>query len=458
MRILHPELTLVSGELLPNCSISILDSGHIGAITIGESQGQLPGENLDGQILIPGLVNGHSHAFQRAIRGKTHSRPHGRSDFWSWREAMYGVVESLTPEYLYDISHHAFLDMLEAGYTHVGEFHYVHHQQGGKAYADENELSNTVIQAAVDAGILITLLRVVYLKTGYEAQSPSPGQLRFMDSNVEESIESVERLMERWEHHPGVNIGIAPHSVRAVHGEDLKKIGTWARGKDIPVHIHASEQTGEVTQTLAATGFRPVELLNNTGLLGPKTTLVHGTHLSNQEREFIAQTGTTICICPSTEADLGDGLIELSPLLDLKVPMTLGSDSQAIIDPFHEMRSLDMHERLRTQRRTPTTPEGGQPGALLLEMSTTHGWASLGWSPGGIQEGAEANLISLNRSHPALLGLSKKEICAGVTLHGDRTLVANSWVHGKPIIRDGKHAHTQRSRERFSHTLSRLFS
>ena len=458
MRILHPELTLVSGELLPNCSVSILDSGHIGSITRDESQKHPEGETLLGQVLIPGLVNGHSHAFQRAIRGKTHSRPPGRSDFWSWREAMYGVVESLTPQALYDISHHAFLEMLEAGYTHVGEFHYVHHEQGGKAYADENELANAVIQAAVDAGILITLLRVVYLETGYESQPPSPGQLRFMDASVEESIGSVERLMERWRHHSGVKVGIAPHSVRAVHGEDLRTIGTWARGKNVPIHIHASEQTAEVDQTLAATGLRPVELLNDTGLLGPNTTLVHGTHLSNQERKHIAQTGTTVCICPSTEADLGDGLIELGPLLDLKVPMTLGSDSQAIIDPFHEMRSLDMHERLRTQRRTPTTPEGGQPGALLLEMSTAHGLGSLGWSSGGIREGAEANLISLDRNHPALLGLSKEELVAGVTLHGDRTLVAHSWIHGKQIIRDGEHPHTQRSRERFSLALSQLFS
>lgn len=457
MYALSPDLIFLENTFHKNRHVVIGEDGRISQITAS-----LPPEmkrtRLPGKALIPGMVNGHSHAFQRAIRGRTHERREGLSDFWSWRNAMYAVVEKLSPKSIYGISRHAFLEMLSAGYTSVGEFHYIHHQEDGIPYGEENELANAVIQAALDVGIRIVLLRVLYLETGYKALSPAPGQLRFMDGNLEEGITRIERLQAQWREARNVHIGVAPHSVRAIHERDLRALATWRGEHAVPLHIHASEQVAEVEETLAFTGKRPVELLEDTGILTPATTLVHATHLNSRERESIGRAGASVCVCPTTEADLGDGLIEATPLAALGVPFTLGSDSQAIIDPFQEMKALEMHERLRIRARGALTTVGSLPGLNLFQSATTHGYRSLGLSGGAIEPGTEADLVAVDLEHPALLGLQKEELLAGLTMHGDRSAVTDVWVSGKHLISGKKHGLSRESQERFLEIQNEIFS
>jgi len=413
---------------------------------------------LPGKAVLPGFSNGHSHAFQRAIRGRTHARPEGSSDFWSWRNAMYQVVEKLTPEDLYTISKRTYIEMLEAGFTQVGEFHYVHHQAGGKPHDDINEMANQVIQAAIDAGIRITLFRVDYLETGYRGIEKAEGQKRFMDADCEAALLAIEQLISKWKTHPGVRIGIAPHSVRAVHPKDLERIADWCTSHpEIPLHIHAAEQLGEIEETLQFTGLRPIELLDKTGILSPNTTLIHGTHLSPEEERMVAASGTAICVCPTTEADLGDGLFHLTELMRSQVPLTIGSDSQAVIDPFVEMRCLDMHERLRKKNRSPSTLPGEQPGHSLISIATTLGYDSCGWRQAAEAEFNWADAVSLDLLHPALLGLEAKEVTPGIAFHGDKSMVRDVWVKGTQVVKDGTHSAGPSSREEYVAAIRRIF-
>ena len=414
---------------------------------------------LPGKAVLPGFSNGHSHAFQRAIRGRTHARPEGHSDFWSWRNAMYQVVEKLTPEDLYTISKRAYIEMLGAGFTQVGEFHYVHHQKGGRPHDDVNEMANQAIQAAIDAGIRITLFRVIYLETGYRGIEKAEGQKRFMDASCDAALLAIEQLISRWKDHPSVRIGIAPHSVRAVHPGDLKQIAEWCTSHpEIPLHIHAAEQLGEIEETLEFTGFRPIELLDRTGILSPNSTLIHGTHLSPEEEQMVAASGTAICVCPTTEADLGDGLFHLTELMRGNVPLTIGSDSQAVIDPFVEMRCLDMHERLRKKSRSPSTLPGEQPGHSLISIATGLGYESCGWKLTKEANLNWADAVSLDLNHPALLGLEAKEVTPGIAFHGDKSMVRDVWVRGTQVIHEGNHAEDPSSRDQYVTTIRRMFS
>ncbi len=456
MRALQPDFTYVNQSFVPGLFTVLDDQGMIVGTTASapENCDIIP---LPGRALLPGFVNGHSHAFQRAIRGRTHGRVSGKSDFWSWREAMYQVVEALTPESVYAISKKAFVEMLEAGFTSVGEFHYVHHGEGGVPYSDPNALAKAVIQAAVDAGIRITLLRVVYLETGFEGTEPSKGQLRFMDRSWTEAKERIEALSQDIDTMPLVSLGVAPHSVRAVHLEEMTAIGTWAKEREYPLHVHAGEQVLEVEHALQYTGKRPIELLDAAGCLGPRTTVVHGTHLSAHERERIAESGTTICVCPTTEADLGDGLIEASLLSDAGVPFSLGSDSQAQIDPFEEMRCLESHERLRTQSRTCLVAPDEPPGLSLLRAAIQNGATSLGYGKRAIEAGLPADLVSVSLSGPELTGIPPELFSAGIAFHGTPSMVQDVWVQGERVVKSGTHKDSAPSSASYLSALRAIF-
>lgn len=335
MKYVVPDYVYTPEGLQTNKAISISDDGRIAAI-VPYARGQALTsadtvaaeiDLLPGVALLPGFVNAHSHVFQRALRGHTH-RPLSQQDtFWTWRRAMYTEAQRLTPDLLYEGAVRAYREMLAAGYTTVGEFHYVHHQPDGTPYASPNAMSQAVLRAGKDAGIRVVLLMTAYASSGFN-QPPEEGQRRFCDASVEAYLERVESLRER-----GVPVGVAPHSVRAVPEAWFRAIASYSHKYWLPLHVHADEQLAEIEQCLAAYGCTPIELLERFGALGSMTTVIHATHANAAEIDLLARYGCTVCVCPTTEGDLGDGIAPYAELLAHGIPLAIGSDSNTRLAP-----------------------------------------------------------------------------------------------------------------------------
>ena len=345
--------------------------------------------------LVAGLVNAHSHAFQRLFRGRTeHLHPdHPDDDFWTWRAHMYEVANTLDPGAMFAAALDVYGEMAATGITHVGEFHYVHHQPDGTPYEDPNIMAHQLIRAAREIGLRITLLRVVYQRGGF-GQAAHLHQRRFIDPDLDDALRAIDALRQAYAADPCVTIGLAPHSVRAVGQASMARVAHYARDHGMPLHVHACEQRAEVQQALEAHGKTPIELLHDARVLGPRTTLVHATHLSPRDLDLIATSGAMVCACPSTERNLGDGFLPALELLRRRVRVCLGSDSHANIDLWDEMRLVEYHERLRYERRNvlagaygawhpkPTqAPQRHDTAALLLPMAQSHGTQSLSHDP-----------------------------------------------------------------------------
>lgn len=329
-------------------------------------------------LTLPGLANCHSHAFHRGLRGRTQR---DRGSFWTWREQMYALAETLTPDSLFGLALAAYEEMRATGITAVGEFHYLHHQADGVAYDDPHAMSRALLAAADQAGIRIRLLDACYLAAGFD-RPPEGVQRRFSDGDAEAWASRVADLDDP-------RIGVAIHSVRAVPPAQLATVVQAAWGR--PLHVHLSEQVAENEQCLAATGRTPTQLLAEAGALGPLTTAVHATHLSADDVRLLGESGTRVCFCPTTERDLADGIGPSRALHDAGAVLTLGSDSHAVIDLFEEMRAVEMHERLATRRR------GHWSAAELLAAATHEGHASLGYADAGrIEVGARAALVTVD--------------------------------------------------------------
>jgi formiminoglutamate deiminase len=377
-------------------------------------------------VVLPGLANGHSHAFHRALRGRTHD---DGGNFWTWRDAMYAVTHRLDPETYHTLARAVFAEMLLAGYTAVGEFHYVHHAAGGRRYDDPNIMGKALISAAREVGIRITLLDTCYLAGGLFASGHVPldeVQERFSDGSVEAWAERVARLSDD----DTVRIGAAVHSVRAVPCDDLAVVGDVAARDDRPLHVHLSEQPGE---NLACEGFygcSPTELLAGEGLLTPRTTAVHATHLSDKDIELLGEARSTACFCPTTERDLADGIGPARRLHDAGVRLSLGSDQHAVIDPFEEVRGVEMHERLESLER------GRFAGADLLGMASRNGYRSLGWDDGGtIAGGHLADLVAVRLDSPRTAGAGP----GGVLYAATAADVTDVVVAGEQVVCGGRH-------------------
>lgn len=343
-------------------------------------------------LTLPGLANTHSHAFHRALRGRTQRE---RGTFWTWREQMYAVAARLDPDSYYALARATFAEMVAAGYTAVGEFHYLHHGPDGRRYADPNAMGHALVQAAADAGIRITLLDTLYLSSGFG--TPAEGvQRRFDDGSVEAWQERVEALQ-------GVRVGVAAHSVRAVPRAALKALVPFAEA-GTPLHVHLSEQVRENDECRTAYGVTPTRLLADEGLLGPSTTVVHATHLTDEDLRTLGESGCFASFCPTTERDLGDGIGPARRLQEAGARVTLGSDSHAVIDPFEEMRALELDERLATQER------GHWSAAELLQAATVDGHASLGFADAGeIAVGQRADLVTLRLDSTRTAGTGRDE-------------------------------------------------
>ena len=382
------------------------------------------GQEILRGVTLPGLANGHSHAFHRGLRGRTHA---DGGTFWTWREQMYALAARLDPDSYLFLARAVFAEMAQAGYTVAGEFHYLHHDQHGRPYADPNAMGKALIQAATEAGVRLTLLDACYLAGGLTATGHlplDPVQTRFSDGDVDQWQARVSLLNDSDQ----IRIATAVHSVRAVPADALNKIDEAAGER--PLHAHLSEQPAENAATQAFYGRTPTELLDDHGLLGRRTTVVHATHLTDTDIKTLGGTQTSACFCPTTERDLADGIGPAGRLADAGSSLTIGSDQQAVIDPFEELRGVELHERLATGERGRFTP------AELIMIASEAGYRSLGWSEGGrIADGAHADFVVVRPDSVRTTGARPDQIAYAATAADvDQVVVA-----GQVIVRDGQH-------------------
>jgi formimidoylglutamate deiminase len=432
--LLVPDLVLdPGGEVRAGVAVE-MHGGRIGSVGSAADVGERSDVvRLPGRLLVPGLVNGHSHAFQRHLRGRVELRSPSapEDDFWSWRGSMYAAAEALDPRGMREVAEECFDAARRAGFTAVGEFHYVHHRPDGTPYEEPNELALAVIAAARAVGVRIVLLMAAYARGG-AGRGPSAGQRRFCDPSVEAYLARVERLAAAVEGDALTTVGYAPHSLRAVPREWLVEIARHAAGSGYPLHIHAGEQPREVAESLEEFGLRPVEHLHACGVLGPAATVVHATHCSPAELDLLAGSGSTVCACPTTEANLGDGFLPAAELWQRDVPVSFGSDSNVRLDPFEEARETEGCARRLSGRRNVLVADGDSgPAPSLWRCLTSNGARSLGLAAPGIVPGAPADLVALDLGHPEIRGVERGDLAAAVLFSGTAALVRETWVAGR---------------------------
>jgi formiminoglutamate deiminase len=392
-----------------------------GVITAVEVAGPQPGDRRLAGLVLPGLADAHSHAFHRALRGRTHD---GGGTFWTWRQRMYAVAGRLDPDTYLALARATYAELALAGVTCIGEFSYLHHPPGGGRYADPNAMSEALVQAAADAGVRLTLLDTCYLTGGLDGAPLDEVQQRFSDGDADAWAARVAALPDR----PGLRMGAAVHSVRAVPPGQLGTVAAAAQGR--PLHVHLSEQPGENAAALAATGCTPTALLAEHGVLGPDTTAVHAVHLTDADVALLAGSGTGVCACPSTEADLADGIGPFRRLADAGVPLCLGSDQHVRADLLGEAQALEATARLVSGERGRFSP------AELVGALTTAGHRALGWPDAGrLAVGQRADLVAVRRDTVRTAGCATAELPLVATSADVATVV----VDGRVVVEDGQH-------------------
>jgi formimidoylglutamate deiminase len=450
----RPELLLVDGEFVSGAGLLVDADGRV----LGESRetddtAQVVA--LPGKALLPGLVNAHSHSFQRLIRGRSETRVLNGGNFWSWRDAMYAAAAPLTPGDVFDVSRMAFLEMALAGITTVGEFHYVHRKPDGSAYPDGNELARCVIAAAESVGIRIALLRVAYSRAGFELAA-DPGQTRFIEP-LDEYLENCESLQASlaggaaW-------MGVAPHSVRAVPLPELEQISAWARERGLPLHLHAAEQRAELAACTAEYGATPVELLARHGILSPRTTLVHAVHVSDGELDAIAAAGATICACPTTERNLGDGIVRARDAAERGIRFAFGTDSETQIDLLEDARELEYHLRLQSERRLLLDQIACQElAARLFAYASRGGAESLQAESGSLAPGEWADFFTVDLHDPAIAGVAPEHLLAAIVFTLPRSAIRDVAARGEWVVREGAHPRQKDIVRRYEELAKRVW-
>ncbi|HET9478547.1 MAG TPA: formimidoylglutamate deiminase, partial [Pyrinomonadaceae bacterium] len=399
---------------------------------------------LKNRALLPGLINAHSHAFQRVIRGRTERRSQSTTDtFWTWRQQMYAAANRLAPEDIYAVSRMAFLEMALSGITAVGEFHYIHHAPDGSRYSDPNMVEREVIRAARDVGLRIALMRVAYARAGFQTE-PNPLQVRFIENSPEIYLANLEQLLAATELKDGMAwIGVAPHSVRAVPLDYLKSIVEFANARKLVVHMHVAEQTAEVEACIEEYGRSPVALLDTEGLLNEKFTAVHAIHVTPKAVSALAQSKANVCACPTTERNLGDGVVPADAYFNKGVPISLGTDSQTQIHLLEDARELEYHLRLQRSARNVLAPaDDVDESALarrLFDCATVNGAISIGFDGGNLEPGAPADFFTVDLSDPSIAGSSPDNLLANIVFSLSRTAIRDVVVGGKRIVEDGRH-------------------
>ena len=420
------EYAWLDANVEPGVALDVTD-GRISAVRKGVGTPP-PGVVVLRGLTIPGLANAHSHAFHRALRGTVQV---GSGTFWTWRDVMYKIASRLTPDSYHALARAVYAEMALAGITAVGEFHYLHHAPGGTPYTDPNAMGEALIAAAAEAGIRITLLDTAYLSSGFGA-APDRHQLRFSDGTADAWAERVSLLKDR--DGDDVRIGAAIHSVRAVPADQLATVATWAAERGAPLHVHLSEQTAENDACLAAHGRTPTQLLADHGVLGPRTTGVHNTHLTDTDIALIGSSTTGTCMCPTTERDLADGIGPAVALQRAGSPLSLGSDSHAVVDLLEEARAMELNERLRSRTR------GHWTAAALLTAATEDGHASLGRPDAGrIEQGALADLTTIALDSVRTAGPVPRLAAETAVFAASAADVRHTIVGGRHVVRDGAH-------------------
>ncbi len=427
-RLFSAAAAVIDGALVSQPTIEVDAAGIVAAVydSADAAPVDLPRYDLGRRLILPGLVNAHSHAFQRVIRGATHRRREGDpSDFWSWREAMYGAAQGFDPEGLYRATKACYSEMLAAGITCVGEFHYLHHQPDGSPYDDPNELSKQILRAASEVGLRVVLLEVLYRRAGAGAD-PLPEQRRFCDASVEAYLRRVDDLRAA-----GVEVGLAPHSIRAVAGDELREVADYARAHDLVLHAHVSEQPRENAECAAEHGQTPTAAFAEAGCLdrARRFTAVHAVHVDDGDRALLGS--QHVCACPTTEADLGDGIV---PAIDHRragATIALGSDSNAVIDLIQEARLLEMHERLRTGARICLAEGPGGLGLDLLRAASESGASSLGQpSLGRLGPGRPFDAFTVDLDHRLLADVDPAHRIDALMLAGSAAPIDQVFVGG----------------------------
>ncbi|MET7366043.1 formimidoylglutamate deiminase [Streptomyces sp. NPDC005566] len=389
-----------------------------------------PGATALRGLTLPGLANTHSHAFHRALRSTVQV---GSGTFWTWRELMYRAASRLTPDTYYDLARATYAEMALAGITAVGEFHYLHHAPGGTPYDNPNAMGEALIAAAAEAGIRITLLDTAYLAAGF-GEKPNRHQLRFSDTTADAWAERASLLKGD----DRTVIGAAIHSVRAVPAGQLATVAAWAEEREAPLHVHLSEQTAENDACLAAHGRTPTRLLADHGVLGPRTTGIHNTHLTAEDITLLGSSTTGTCMCPTTERDLADGIGPAVALQRAGSPLSLGSDSHAVIDLFEEARAMELNERLRTHVR------GHWTATSLLRAASADGHAALGRPDAGtLEPGAPADFATVALDSVRTAGPAPRLAAEAAVFAASAADVRHTVVAGRHLVRDGHHTQVQ---------------
>jgi formimidoylglutamate deiminase len=434
--------------------VTVQETGVIAGVAPGS---HAPAGTPSFDLLLPGMPNVHSHAFQRAMAGLTESAsPAGNDSFWRWREVMYAFARSLLPDQVRAIAQALYIELLKHGYTAVGEFHYLHHDPAGKPYAVVTELSDQVIAAAQTAGIHITHLPVLYETADFGGVAAHAGQRRFVNT-PDHYVALVEALIRRYANTPDVVLGIAPHSLRAVRPESVKAVLSALPGLGLtgcPVHIHVAEQEKEVRDCVAWSGSRPVAWLLDHMPVDRHWCLIHATHVTPQEVEHMASSGGVIGLCPSTEANLGDGVFPAAAYLDARGQFGIGSDSHVGLDPYGELRLLEYGQRLTLRRRAvlsdPTTPSVGH---TLYAGAAAGGAQALAIGGGCIAPGRRADLVGMATDDPLLADKEGDQILDTLIFGLTSPTITDVFVGGKRVIKDGVHPRDHESAAALRRTL-----
>lgn len=422
---------------------------------------------LADRAMLPGMVNAHSHAFQRVLRGRTEYRSSPNEQgvidsFWTWREMMYSAATRLTPEDIYDASRMAFMEMALGGITSVGEFHYLHHAPDGKAYDDPNLPAKEVIRAANEVGLRIALLRVAYARSGFQTEA-NPKQARFLEKDPATYLKNVDALASSVRS-ASAWVGVAPHSVRAVPLDYLREVIGFAGEHKLKVHMHLAEQPAEVSACVEEYGRSPVALLDTEGLLAENFTAVHAIHVTPKAIASFARSGPMVCACPTTERNLGDGVVPVDEYLKHGVQICLGTDSHTQMDLLEDARELEYHLRLQKLERAVldrgsqvSGPRSQGPASLLFDCATINGARSIGAPSGTLETGKPADFFTVDLNDVSIAGASENDLLAGIVFSLSRAAIREVVIDGKPVVSEGRHLLQEEVIERFNELQKRLW-
>jgi formimidoylglutamate deiminase len=432
------------------------DAGVISRVAVGVAKP--PEATAVHGPMLPGMPNVHSHSFQRAMAGLAEFRGHPTDDFWTWREQMYRLVRLLEPEDIEAISAHLYIEMLKHGYTTVAEFHYMHNDRAGKPYADRAELAHAVVGAASAAGIALTILPVLYAHGGFGHKPLSPAQRRFQGDPAA-IVEILRGIADFHLPAPLLRLGVAPHSARAVDALLLTEMVDAASRLDptMPIHMHVSEQTGEVAECLETHGVTPLQWISDLVPIDKRWCLIHSTHLTALEMRKAAASGSAIGLCPMTEANLGDGIFDFVPWFETRAPWGIGGDSHVSVSPFEELRQLEYSQRLRMRVRVVASEESSPDVAANLWSAAAAGGAqAVGHPVGAIAPGRRADLVVLDHENVDFEGLAAPSRLGVALFSGNANRVRDVYVAGRKVVDEGRHGSEDEARSAFRGALSRL--